>query len=267
MAARSDQPPYSTCQSSCDPLVIPEVVSRIINYVNTPTDLLNCACVNSIWSIAALRQLYRGSIYDMRFRTPEIGWLNSLFVASRERFVRNVGFVKHLTIAPENAVPDEVSVGHRSVCGEKCRPLLDPANAETLLRPRGKGPTSLAIPFELSRQDIEPLHKLIIHPELRFLTLDQEYLTLLDFNPGVRGGCGISSVSPSHSVLIRLPDLICRDFQSLKHCQSIAQTLILTSLVFANGSRTAIFDYFSWTSSGASLDISHVPISRSFCGI
>ena len=81
----------------------------------------------------------------MRFRTPEIGWLNSLFIASRERFARNAGLIKHLTIAPETVERED----SKYVCLEKCRLLCDRRSAELLLRPRGKGPTSLAILFEL----------------------------------------------------------------------------------------------------------------------
>ena len=118
--------------------MILEIVSQIISFVHAPIDLLHCSCVNTTWSIAALQKLYQGSMNDMRFRTPSIGWLNSLFVASRERFARNVGFIKHLVIAPETLATEE----SRSVGREKCRVLRERKSAELLLRPRGKVATS-----------------------------------------------------------------------------------------------------------------------------
>lgn len=100
--------PVTFDQSSSNPLVIPELTSRILSYVDAPVDLLHCSCINSMWSTPALQKLYRGSMNDMRFRTPEIGWLNSLFIASRERFARNVGYIKHLTIAPETTTAEPI---------------------------------------------------------------------------------------------------------------------------------------------------------------
>ena len=199
--------PVTSNQSSSNLLVIPELISRIISHVDAPIDLLHCSCVNSTWSIPALQKLYRGSMNDMRFRTPEIGWLNSLFVASLERFARNVGFIKHLTIAPGK----EATEDWRFVCLEKCRPLCDRRSAELLLRPRGKGPTSLAIPFELVEQDLAPLCDLIIHPDLRFLTIDHNYCNLLNFDSGALHEHTSLSVSPPRTAFFLLPDAIYRD--------------------------------------------------------
>lgn len=195
--------PVTFDQSSSNPLVIPELVSRIISYVDAPIDLLHCSCVNSVWSIPALQKLYRGSMNDMRFRTPEIGWLNSLFIASRERFARNVGFIKHLTIAPETIATEDL----RGVCLEKCRPLRDRRSAELLLRPRGNGPTSLAIPFELVEQDLSPLCDLIIHPDLKFLTIDHVYCNLLNFDSGALHEHTSLSVSPPRIAFFPPPGL------------------------------------------------------------
>ena len=184
-------------QSSSNPLVIPELVGRVISYVDAPVDLLQCACINSMWSTPALQKLYGGSMNDMRFRTPEIGWLNSLFIASRERFARNVGFIKHLTIAPESIATEDL----KFVCLEKCRLLRDRRNAELLLRPRGKGPPSLAIPFELVEHDLSSLCDLIIHPDLKFLTIDHVYCDLLHFGSGALREHTSLTVSPPRRVL------------------------------------------------------------------
>lgn len=200
--------PVTFIQSSSNPLVIPELVSRIISYVDAPIDLLQCSCVNSVWSISALQKLYRGSMNDMRFRTPEIGWLNSLFIASRERFARNVGFTKHLIIAPETQ-------DWRFVCLEKCRPLRDRRSAELLLRPRGKGPTSLAIPFEFVEHNLSPLWDLIIHPDLKSLTIDHAYCNLLNFDSIALQEHTSLSVSPPRMAFSLLPDVTCRDSQIL----------------------------------------------------
>lgn len=192
----------NTFEQASNPLVIPELASRIISYVDAPVDLLQCSCINSMWSTPALRKLYRGSMNDMRFRTPEIGWLNSLFVASRERFARNVGFIKHLTIAPEGIATED----SKFVCLEKCHLLRDRWSAEPLLRPRGMGPTSLAIPFELVEHSLSPLCDLIIHPNLKFLTIDQVYCDLLYFDSGaLHKHTSLSVSSAQKSLFVPLP--------------------------------------------------------------
>lgn len=155
-----------------------ELVSIIISHVDAPIDLLHCACVNRIWNELAMRRLYRGSMHDKRFRTPDVGWLNSLYVASPERFTRNVRFIKHLLIAHgEN--------------GAANRLFHDRQRAELLLRPNEKGPTSLAIPFEFDH-DIYHLRDLIFHPDLKFLTIDLVYCRQL---------MSYDSISPSVSPL------------------------------------------------------------------
>ena len=203
--------PVTSNQSSSKLLVIPELVSRIISYIDAPIDLLHCSCVNSTWSIPALKKLYRGSMNDMRLRTPEIGWLNSLFVASPDRFARNVGFIEHLTIGPEPIARENL----RWICLEKCRPLRDRRRAELMLRPRGKGPTSLAIPLELVEQDLSTLCDFIIHPDLKFLIIDHEYCNLLNFNLGALHEQTSLSVGLPRIALSLLPDASCRDSQIL----------------------------------------------------
>lgn len=60
--------PATSNQSLPNPLVIPELVSRIISYVDAPIELLHCSCINSMWSIPALQKLYRG--VDERHALP-----------------------------------------------------------------------------------------------------------------------------------------------------------------------------------------------------
>lgn len=137
-----------------NPLLVPEIVGLVINNIHNVPDLLNCAGVNSIWNVAALKKLYKGSLNDMQFRTPDIGSLNCLFVASRKQFARNMTFVKHLLLSPEIPAIDEVEVPHtRLVCLEKCRAMRHRQYAEYLLQPRGRGLSSLSIPFEIKDQD------------------------------------------------------------------------------------------------------------------
>ena len=170
----------TACRSKTpNPLRVPELVDLIIHHVESPSDLLNCACVNETWSMPALRRLYRGSMHDMRYRTPDIGSLNSLWVSSLERFARNMSFVKHLVIAPETLGFDEVSRPEpRLACLERCRPLRDRRSAELLLRPKGEGPVSLAIPFSIADQDLSAVSDLIFHPRFKHLILDLAYCEL-----------------------------------------------------------------------------------------
>ncbi|KAH6668360.1 hypothetical protein B0J14DRAFT_566891 [Halenospora varia] len=146
-----DELPLSTSydRNVSNPLLLPEIVGMVVDNVHMVPDLLSCACVNGTWSVAALKKLYKGSLNDMQFRTPDIGSLNCLFVASRER---NIGFVKHLLLSPESPAIDEAALPDttRLVCTEKCGALrLRLTSAELLLRPQGEGLASLTIPFEI----------------------------------------------------------------------------------------------------------------------
>lgn len=183
-----------------NPLTILELVSLVVSYVDSPRDLVYCACVNSTWNTPALQKLYRGSMNDMRFRTPDIGWLNSLFVASPERFTRNAGFTKHLTIASE--INTRGNSG--TLCVERCRLLLHHKRAQLLLRPRGKGPTSLAIPFPLVKHNLFPMSDLILHSGLRFLTIDNDLCEGLVSDYSRRGDHSVLSVSPPNRALPHL---------------------------------------------------------------
>ncbi|KAE8320766.1 hypothetical protein BDV39DRAFT_211349 [Aspergillus sergii] len=134
-----------------NPLLIAEIVALVIENVDMAPDLLNCACVNSMWTVPALNELYRGSLNDMQFRTPGIESLNCLFVASRQRFSRNMSFVKHLLLAAEH-VPDAnwgAPFG-RPMCFDVCRSMRHGDDAERLLLPQPWRLKSLMIPFEMA---------------------------------------------------------------------------------------------------------------------
>lgn len=90
-----------------NPLLLPEIVASVIENVHQVPDLLNCACVKRMWNVAALKKLYRGSLHDMQFCTPDIGSLNCLFVASRERFARHMSFMKHLLLSTDTMAVEQ----------------------------------------------------------------------------------------------------------------------------------------------------------------
>jgi hypothetical protein len=104
--------------------------------------------------VAALKRLYKGSLNDIQFRTPDIGSLNCLYVASRERFRRNIGIMKHLLLSPKSlAINDAAHPDTRLLYIEKCRAMRYRQSAKLLLRPQGEGLASLTIPFEIEGQD------------------------------------------------------------------------------------------------------------------
>ncbi|KFY03129.1 hypothetical protein V490_00276 [Pseudogymnoascus sp. VKM F-3557] len=163
-----------------NPLVLPEIVRLVVDNVHMVPDLLSCACVNSTWSVAALEKLYKGSLNDMQFRTPDIGSLNCLFVASQERFRRNMTFVKHLLLASENPAVDGVALPDiRLICNEKCRAMRHRQSAELLLQPQGAGLASLIIPFEIEGQDWSRISDLLLPRTVEFLAIDDYYCGLL----------------------------------------------------------------------------------------
>lgn len=163
-----------------NPLMLPEIIRLIIDNVHMARDLLSCACVNSIWNVAALKKLYKGSLNDMQFRTPDIGSLNCLLVASRARFTRNMNFVKHLLLSPGTpTVDDAANPQTRLACFEKCRALRYRQYAELLLRPRGSGLTSLTVPFEIVDQDWSAISDLLLTPTVEYLAIDSFYYGLL----------------------------------------------------------------------------------------
>ncbi|KAH8805213.1 hypothetical protein F5884DRAFT_846048 [Xylogone sp. PMI_703] len=156
----------------------------VIDNVHMVPDLLNCACVNSTWSLIALKKLYKGSLHDMQSRTPDIGSLNCLFVASRERFGRNMSFVKLLLLPPEKPGVDDVQFeNNRLYCIEKCRAMRHHQSAELLLRPQGEGLASITIPFEIDGQDWSLISDLLLPRTVGFLAIDCRYVRLLMDRP------------------------------------------------------------------------------------
>ena len=119
---------------------LPELVENIISHLNDPPDLLRCACVNKLWNPLALERLYEGSMIDMRYRTPALGFLNSLLTASRERFAQCMGYVEHLILLPEKvAIDGHANTEGRAACFEVCRAFRNDDDAKLLLQAKGKG--------------------------------------------------------------------------------------------------------------------------------
>lgn len=161
-----------------NPLLLPEIVESVMDHIDMVPDLLNCACVNGLWNIRALKRLYKGTLNDMKYRTPDVGSLNCLFVASRERFVQNTSFVKHLLLHPEKPLTHGAESGIANIaCGETCRALRHRRYAESLLRPEGSGGglLSLTIPFMIVNQNWTPIRNLLISPTLEFLAINLLY--------------------------------------------------------------------------------------------
>ncbi|EEA23678.1 hypothetical protein TMatcc_006758 [Talaromyces marneffei ATCC 18224] len=166
-----------------NPLLIPEIVGLVVEKVERVSDLSNCARVNKTWNVAALRELYRGSLNDMQFRTPDIGSLNCLLVASRVRFAQNMGLVKHLLLSPEVPAVDEAAhPDSRLACLEKCRAIRNRQYAELLLRPKGSGLASLTIPFQTIEQDWSHISDLLLRLHVEFLAIDIYYCQVMMAN-------------------------------------------------------------------------------------
>lgn len=192
-----------THRNQPNPFFLPEIVALVIDNVHMVPDLLNCACVNSVWSAAAMKKLYSGSPNDMQFRTPDIGSLNCLFVASRRRFARNMGFVKHLLLSPETPALDEAaSPQTRLACFEKLRALRYRQCAELLLRPKGRGLSSLTIPFEIIDQDWSFICDLLLPPTVEYLAIDNAYCEALMTYSGQQDAASptVSLVRPRYCI-------------------------------------------------------------------
>ncbi|RLL97953.1 hypothetical protein CFD26_106578 [Aspergillus turcosus] len=134
-----------------NPLLLPEIVASVIDNVYMLPDLLSCACVNRVWNVAALKKLYKGSLHDMRLRTPDIGSLNCLLVSSPKRFARNMSFVKHLLLSPEQPTENN-----------------------------GRGLASVAIPGQIKGQDWpDNIPDLLLTPTIEYLAIDKYYCVFL----------------------------------------------------------------------------------------
>lgn len=159
-----------------NPLLLPEIVACVVDNICMGPDLLSCACVNSLWNKIALKRLYKGSLNDMRYRTPDISSLNCLYTASRERFTQNMNFVKHLLLAPETPSLSDSTPVRKLACFEKLRPLRRRLDAERLFRPQGSGGmVSLTIPFEIVRQKWSIKLDLLLSPTVEYLAVDSVY--------------------------------------------------------------------------------------------
>lgn len=177
------------------PLVLPELLSCVISFVDRPVDLLHCSMVNSMWTEPALQMLYRGSLNDMRFCTPDLDFLNSLFIRSERNFARNIGFVKHMTIAAKRPVGTCIDDAEAE---KKTRDILcGHTGVGLLLHLKRRRIESLAIPNKLVHEDISTLRDMVLHPDLRSLTIDHRYCSLL--SSGLRTVKGQSPLSVSQS--------------------------------------------------------------------
>jgi hypothetical protein len=162
-----------------NPLLLPEIVGAVLDHVNI-RDLLNCAAVNRTWNTLALKRMYEGSVYDMQRRTPDITSLNCLYVASRERFARCMGYVQHLLIAPEHPVEKkDVGMPKKFVSLEKFRPLRDFESAKRLFQAYKPGVKSLMIPFGMHGWEKSYIDVLLTET-VEFLAIDDSFCPFLE---------------------------------------------------------------------------------------
>lgn len=147
-------PQHSTIMTSGrHPLAFPEVVDHVFDNVPHIPDLWNCACVNSTWFELAIRRLYRGSLYDMQFCTPEINALNCIYTASRDRFRKYMSHVRHFVLAPEMTAPSRYCTMPQ--CLERFRPLLDSDYAQSVFQVEARNMSSLVIPADMSMSPVQ----------------------------------------------------------------------------------------------------------------
>lgn len=155
------------------------IVLNIIHNIDEIPDLLQCLVLNKSWHELVLPKLYRGSLNDAKLRTRDIGSLNCLLVASRERFKKHMRLIDHLLLSPEEH-PLETSSNteayRRMVCLEECRALRKREDSELLWQgyEEAKGFLSLAIPFQF-KQRFTGIADLFFHTRMRSLTMDIVY--------------------------------------------------------------------------------------------
>lgn len=153
-----------------------EIVRSIFTNLSDVSDLLACACANKTWNEEALRVLYRGSLTDTQFRSPDIESLNCLLVASRERFAFNMGLVKHLLLRPDAPSDDETAHPTRRIaCFQKCRALRRRRDAEYIFSPHRTRLSSVTIPFEIMGEDFYEVADLLLETNIRFLAIVSSY--------------------------------------------------------------------------------------------
>lgn len=91
-----------------------------------------------------------------------------------------MSFVKHLLLSPEIPAIDEIEQPDtRLVCLEKCRAMYHRQYVEYLLHPRGRGLSSLTIPFEIKGQDWSLIPDFLINSTIELLAIDSYYCKLL----------------------------------------------------------------------------------------
>jgi hypothetical protein len=184
--------------------------------------------------MTALKKLYKGSLSDMQFRTPDIGSLNCLFMASRERFVRNMSFVRHLLLCPESpAVDDAARPDTQLACFEKCRAMCHREYAEHLLQPRGSGLASLSIPFEIVDQDWSQVSDLLLPPTVEFLAINNYYCKVLTASSSYSRGLATPTVSLQVIVSLCFDTMLTPNrigSQTLKLSPSTNQTVTMESM-------------------------------------
>lgn len=157
-------------------LALREIVRNVLENLSDVPDLLACACVNKAWNEEALRILYRGSLIDMQFRSPDIESLNCLLVASRERFAFNMGFVKHLLLRPDAPSDDAAARPTRRVaCFQKFRALRHFQDVERMFSPHRTCLSSLTIPFEIMGEDFGQVADLLPQTTVNYLAIDISY--------------------------------------------------------------------------------------------
>jgi F-box-like len=157
-----------------------EILDMIIEHVETPRDLFRCLRVNSTWNAVASRKLYRGSINDTQFRTPEIEMLMCQYVASRHRFTRNMSFVRHMVLSPEIPTVDISAFPHTRLSGyDKGCSVRYGTFAEHFVNSFGGRLESLAIPFEFMGGVWEGFTKLLFSPSIEFLAIDGKYCEVM----------------------------------------------------------------------------------------
>ena len=161
-------------------LALSEIIHNVFENFSDTSDLLACACVNKLWNEEALRLLYRGSLADMQFRSPDIESLNCLLVASRQRFSFNMGFVKHLLLHPEMPSTDKMERSARHFASfARFRALRRRQDIERMISSSRTCLTSLTIPFEIIDKDLYQVADLLQQKALRFLSIDVSYCGLI----------------------------------------------------------------------------------------
>ena len=174
-----------------NPFQLSEVVGIVISFLSSPCDLLQCARVSKVWNPLALKELYKGSLGDMRYCTPPINFLNSLFTASRDRFEQCASYIEHLALLLHVASYD---INQQQVRFEQCRVLRNKGDAKLPLQSNERSITGLAIPFEFKIQNNPLAFDLLPLRALKCLTIEASYCG--DLVSGLCGDGTVTTVCP-----------------------------------------------------------------------